>query len=389
MMATDRPGKLLIGGLSAETTEKSLEAEFGKYGHIVEVLLIKDQNTNKSRGFAFITFESPEDAKDAAKEMNGKFLDGKTIKVEQANKPSFESGGRQRLQPPARNRGHPRNLRWERGRTGGARGHVFRGGDFGDNGYNLNMSSSGGPYPVKRGPSSRREGPSPKRSAPSAQGRSRSGMRGRGPVLRRENYRGGPHREPVSSRRDNYVSPRDDGYATKDSYSGRDYPSPRDTKDYAPPSREYAYHDYGHSSSWDGHASRGHSDRDGYGGNRDRDYFEHRTGGSYRDSYKSYGGSHGALSGRGLPLSYGRRSRYDDYSSTRDRYGGGQKSYSSSQGYTYLSSRDRGGRQERGFPSLKDRVYPAPRESYSSSGCETSRGGHGGSRSERVGRNRY
>ena len=101
------------------------------------------------------------------------------------------------------------------------------------------------------------------------------------------------------------------------------------------------------------------------------------------------GGSHGALSGRGLPLSYGRRSRYDDYSSTRDRYGGGQKSYSSSQGYTYLSSRDRGGRQERGFPSLKDRVYPAPRESYSSSGCETSRGGHGGSRSERVGRNRY
>ena len=38
----------------------------------ITVLLIKDQNTNKSRGFAFITFESPEDAKDAAKEMNGK-----------------------------------------------------------------------------------------------------------------------------------------------------------------------------------------------------------------------------------------------------------------------------------------------------------------------------
>ncbi|MXR00164.1 hypothetical protein E5288_WYG021417 [Bos mutus] len=72
MMDADRPGKLLIGGLSAETTEESLEAEFGKYGHIVEVLLIKDRNTNKSRGFAFITFESPADAKDAAKEMNGK-----------------------------------------------------------------------------------------------------------------------------------------------------------------------------------------------------------------------------------------------------------------------------------------------------------------------------
>lgn len=42
------------------------------------------------------------------------------------------------------------------------------------------MSSSRGPYPVKRGPSSRCESPSPKRSAPSAQGRSSSGMRGQG-----------------------------------------------------------------------------------------------------------------------------------------------------------------------------------------------------------------
>lgn len=60
------------------------------------------------------------------------FLDGKTIKVEQANKPSFESGGRQKLQPPARNRGHPRNLRWERGGTGGARRRVSHGGDCGN-----------------------------------------------------------------------------------------------------------------------------------------------------------------------------------------------------------------------------------------------------------------
>ncbi|XP_043316161.1 RNA-binding motif protein, X chromosome-like [Cervus canadensis] len=389
MMEADRPGKLFIGGLSAETTEKCLEAEFGKYGRIVEVLLIKDRNTNKSRGFAFITFESPADGKDAAKEMNGKFLDGKAIKVEQANKPSFESGGRQRQRPSARNRGHPRNQRCQRERIGGARGRVSRGGHFDDDGYSLNMSSSRVPYPVKRGPFSSCEGPSPKRSAPSAQGQSSSGMRGQGPELRRENYRGGPRRKLVSSRRDNYVSPRDDGYATKDSYSGRDYPSSRDTKDYAPPSRDYAYRDCGHSSSRDDHSSRGHSDRDGYGGSRDRDYSEHRSGGSYKDSYKSYGGSHGAPSGRGPPLSYGRSSRYDDYSTTRDRYGGGRKSYSSSRSDAYLSGCDRGGRQERGFPSSKDRVYPAPHESYSSSGCEASSGDHGGSRSERVGRNRY
>uniref|UniRef100_A0A8I3RY09 RRM domain-containing protein n=1 Tax=Canis lupus familiaris TaxID=9615 RepID=A0A8I3RY09_CANLF len=74
MVEADRPGKLFIGGLNTETNEKALEAVFGKYGRIVEVLLMKDGETNKSRGFAFVTFESPADAKDAARDMNGKSL---------------------------------------------------------------------------------------------------------------------------------------------------------------------------------------------------------------------------------------------------------------------------------------------------------------------------
>uniref|UniRef100_A0A2R8ZR12 RRM domain-containing protein n=1 Tax=Pan paniscus TaxID=9597 RepID=A0A2R8ZR12_PANPA len=79
MVEADRPGKLFIGGLNTETNEKALETVFGKYGRIVEVLLIKDRETNKSRGFAFVTFESPADAKDAARDMNGKSLDGKLL----------------------------------------------------------------------------------------------------------------------------------------------------------------------------------------------------------------------------------------------------------------------------------------------------------------------
>ena len=50
MVEADRPGKLFIGGLNLETDEKSLEAAFGKYGRISEVLLMKDRETNKSRG---------------------------------------------------------------------------------------------------------------------------------------------------------------------------------------------------------------------------------------------------------------------------------------------------------------------------------------------------
>uniref|UniRef100_A0A2K6TJI0 RRM domain-containing protein n=1 Tax=Saimiri boliviensis boliviensis TaxID=39432 RepID=A0A2K6TJI0_SAIBB len=79
MVEADRPGKLFIGGLNTETNEKALEAVFGKYGRIAEVLLMKDRETSKSRGFAFVTFESPADAKDAARDMNGKSLDGKVV----------------------------------------------------------------------------------------------------------------------------------------------------------------------------------------------------------------------------------------------------------------------------------------------------------------------
>ncbi|XP_003894827.3 RNA-binding motif protein, X chromosome-like [Papio anubis] len=391
MVEADRPGKLFIGGLNTETNEKALEAVFGKYGRIVEVLLMKDQKINKSRGFAFVTFESPADAKDAARDMNGKSLDGKAIKVEQATKPSFESG-RRGLPPPPRSRGPPRGLRDGRGGSGGTRGPPSRGGHMDDGGYsmNFNMSSSRGPLPVKRGPPPRSGGPPPKRSAPSGPVCSSSGMGGRAPVSHgRDSYGGPPRREPLPSRRDVYLSPRDDGYSTKDSYSSRDYPSSRDTRDYAPPPRDYTYRDYGHSSSRDDYPSRGYSDRDGYG--RDRDYSDHPSGGSYRDSYESYGNSRSAPPTRGPPPSYGGSSRYDDYSSSRDGYGGSRDSYSSSRSDLYSSGRDRVGRQDRGLPPSMERGYPPPRDSYSSSSRGAPRGGgHGGSRSDRGGgRSRY
>ena len=111
---------------------------------------MKDRETNKSRGFAFVSFESPADAKDAARDMNGKSLDGKAIKVEQATKLSFESG-RRGPPPPSRSRGRLKGLR---GGSGGTRGPPSHGGhmDYGGCSMSFYMSSSRGPLPVKRGP---------------------------------------------------------------------------------------------------------------------------------------------------------------------------------------------------------------------------------------------
>lgn len=71
-METDWLRKLFIGGLNTETSEKTFEEVFRSFGTIAEVLLIKDREMRKSRGFAYIIFERPVDVKAAAKETNEK-----------------------------------------------------------------------------------------------------------------------------------------------------------------------------------------------------------------------------------------------------------------------------------------------------------------------------
>ncbi|XP_019311714.2 RNA-binding motif protein, X-linked-like-2 [Panthera pardus] len=394
MVEADRPGKLFIGGLNPETDEKGLEAAFGKYGRISEVLLMKDRETSKSRGFAFVTFESPADAKAASRDMNGKALDGKAIKVAQATKPAFESG-RRGAPPPSRSRGRSRGLRGTRGGGVGPRRPPSRGGPADDSSYagDFDPRSSRASLPMKRGPPPRRAGPPPKRAAPSGLARSSGGgMRGRAAAARgRDGYAGPPRREPPPPRRDPYLSPREEGCSPRDNYSSRDYPSARDPREFAPSPREYTYRDYGHSNARDNCPSRGYGDRDGYGG-RDRDFSDHPSGGFYRDLFESYGDPRSAAAMRGPPLSYGGGSRYDEYRGcSPDAYGGGRDSYGGGRSDRYSRARDRVGRADRGLSPSLERGCPPPRDSYSRSGRRVPRGGGRlGSRSERGGaRSRY
>ena len=85
--------KLYVGGLSWDTTNAGLEKAFSSFGAIEAAQVISDRDTGRSRGFGFVTFADEEAAK-AALSMDGKVLDGRTLKVNVAqDKPRRDGGG--------------------------------------------------------------------------------------------------------------------------------------------------------------------------------------------------------------------------------------------------------------------------------------------------------
>lgn len=76
--------KLFVGGLNFSTDEIGLRQTFEGFGEIEEVKLITDRDTGKSRGFGFITFSEMQAADDAISQLDGTELDGRTIKVNEA-----------------------------------------------------------------------------------------------------------------------------------------------------------------------------------------------------------------------------------------------------------------------------------------------------------------
>jgi RNA recognition motif-containing protein len=73
--------KLFVGNLSFNTTENTLQEAFSAHGAVVETNLMMDRMTGRSRGFAFITYATPEEAQKAIEAMNGAQLDGRALTV--------------------------------------------------------------------------------------------------------------------------------------------------------------------------------------------------------------------------------------------------------------------------------------------------------------------
>ncbi len=80
--------KVFVGGLNYATTEDELKTEFEKFGVVINVRVVRDHETGKPRGFAFITFDSEKAAADSVAAMDSQKFGGRTIGVKIAYKRS-------------------------------------------------------------------------------------------------------------------------------------------------------------------------------------------------------------------------------------------------------------------------------------------------------------
>jgi len=85
--------RLYVGNLSFSTTEETLRAQFGAFGKVNEVAIITDRETDRPRGFAFVTMSNESEGSAAIEGLNGVDVDGRTITVNEA-RPKSEGGGR-------------------------------------------------------------------------------------------------------------------------------------------------------------------------------------------------------------------------------------------------------------------------------------------------------
>ena len=77
---------LFVRNVGDDVNEKSLQALFSHYGTVLSVQIMRDATTGKSRGYAFVNFDSFQSADEAILNLNGQYVNGRPIEVEYAYK---------------------------------------------------------------------------------------------------------------------------------------------------------------------------------------------------------------------------------------------------------------------------------------------------------------
>jgi cold-inducible RNA-binding protein len=89
--------KMYVGNLTFEATEAEVRALFAEHGPVNEVALVMDRETNRPRGFAFVTMNTKEGMDKAIKSLDGKTWNGRALTVNEARpreeRPAYSGGG--------------------------------------------------------------------------------------------------------------------------------------------------------------------------------------------------------------------------------------------------------------------------------------------------------
>ncbi|HZF54943.1 MAG TPA: RNA-binding protein [Polyangiaceae bacterium] len=84
--------RLYVGNLAFNTTKQSVEAMFASAGDVQEVQIMTDRETGQPRGFGFVTMGSSKGATNAIATLNGAVLDGRALKVNEAQEKPQRGG---------------------------------------------------------------------------------------------------------------------------------------------------------------------------------------------------------------------------------------------------------------------------------------------------------
>ena len=86
--------RLYVGNLSFHTTADAVREAFSEAGEVTDVHLVTDRETGRARGFAFVTMGSPDAASTAIATLNGAVLEGRPLRVNEAEaRPGGGGGG--------------------------------------------------------------------------------------------------------------------------------------------------------------------------------------------------------------------------------------------------------------------------------------------------------
>jgi RNA recognition motif-containing protein len=85
--------RLYVGNLSYESTAEGLRQTFAEFGEVTDAHVVMDRESGRSRGFGFVTMGSAGEAQKAMEKMNGAVIDGRPLKVNEAEERPNRGGG--------------------------------------------------------------------------------------------------------------------------------------------------------------------------------------------------------------------------------------------------------------------------------------------------------